>query len=48
MNVLKLKRWWKLMEKQEKGHEAKLRAQLLEIISELKMERIKEKTQSRK
>ena len=41
------KEMFSILEKQEKGHEAKLRAQLLEIESELEMERIKEKTQSR-
>lgn len=41
------KEMFSVLEKQERGHEAKLRAQLLEIKSELEMERIKEKTQSR-
>lgn len=40
------KAMFSLLEKQEKGHEAKLRAQLLEIESELEMERMKKKTQS--
>lgn len=40
------KKMFSLLEKQEMGHEAKLRAQLLEIKSELEMERIKEKTSS--
>jgi len=41
------KKMFSLLEKQERGHETKLRAQLLEIKYELEMERMKIKTQSR-